>query len=338
MGKHEGSSLHCSNCETWTPSYLLLICSSCAKKVFCDKCIFSHSQQGHKIKDWRGNKLKAEDLSQKVEGSRSQTVDKEHHYFIQNTQISFLENNIVEVKNFVLQEPDSPRALEWKSELPEASPVKIIYPIPWWGDSGLVTLTANNAHLVSLRDKQVRSLPYPTVENFLIPYSMDWGVYDWCYWEEAEQLIRFTHNSEFTVPCKTKPYVKMTSSRWEFLAFVDKTDNQVIRVDVNTNAYSSVAFDIHQVSAIDCISCPWTDLMVLWSTRSQSLTALKLRESWIIDVSASWEISTNVICNVVLGSGLKFLPSVYVHDAKYRKKHKKDPDVNKIVDIFVIKL
>ena len=182
----------CFKCEQWTPPYLLLTCSSCSKKkkvkqVFCEKCILNHAQQGHKIIDWKGNKVEKDTLcladtnltglsaestphklvsNQVVNGQLNfRTLNTVTDFFGENYQVRFTGGDSVEVRRFSVLEPDAERIIEWTGSIEGASCVQRIMGT-CNRDFNAVALTWNKtAFLVSNRDKMVRPIDYPVMYN-----------------------------------------------------------------------------------------------------------------------------------------------------------------------------
>ena len=169
-------------------------------------------------------------------------------------------------------------------------------------------------------------------------YSVEWTKYDWCYWDDEKKQVVFSHNLDYKIPFSSKPSIKMSSVNW-LMCLIDQSSNDIFNFDLLENKHECIQLAVHKVENIDCVLNLRIDLFVMRSLQDRSLTVLRKKENgWTVSKIEHWEDDTRVMSNLVLGSGMKFLPAAYLKDAKQRKKEKKKHLKDQKMNVFLVRI
>ena len=136
----------------------------------------------------------------------------------------------------------------------------------------LIITDKNSAYLLVLQEKgiQLKKTELPSFKNILFPYSQNYrGELEWCYWNENDKSIIFTHNSQFRIECNFLPSVRRSnasdSSRLVFIT----AENNIIVADAQKNVYWTIPIGDSSPKII-CSTMIRDDLF-LWLSDDQSV-------------------------------------------------------------------
>ena len=101
------------------------------------------------------------------------------------------------------------------------------------------------------------SFPVPSFNHILLPYvvsllDLPTDTIYWCYWDEENELIRFSHNDTFVIKCDTLPRVTNSHQRNFYTLFFITDENNVIMADVHYSLYWVIPFN--STAHISCVS------------------------------------------------------------------------------------
>ncbi|XP_075257807.1 uncharacterized protein LOC142349868 isoform X2 [Convolutriloba macropyga] len=164
-------------------------------------------------------------------------------------------------------------------------------------DLTIVFLTKNKTYLFNPSDANMTlsTVPYPNKTHFLWPYYVhnqkNQTQPHWAYWEGG--VIRFTHNSSFTVQCESIPSVRMGQHVWCWLFFIS-SDNSVIVADIHNNR--DTRFTIPDIERISCVSFNYNALFIFSADGTYFYTVYCIQDFKLSEpVKHNWDNQSNVI-------------------------------------------
>ena len=149
-----------------------------------------------------------------------------------------------------------------------------IFPIE---DNLVVLFSDETAKLFCSDSSLVSPVRYPDCKHFLWPYSNDEleTIIDWCFWNPQKNRVCFSHEEDLGFNCTEMPKVRMSSSCWYILCFIEETEKRVVHVNIDEDSIIEIGQEVHNLPSIDSISCPSFNEIMFWSVFSKSLSMLR---------------------------------------------------------------
>ena len=121
----------------------------------------------------------------------------------------------------------------------------------------------------------------PTFKNILWPYetkSAEHVSTHWSYWDDSTKTIRFSHDNEFKIECKSQPFIRMSCTECDFLCFVDE-EKAIIMVQISKKRVELVPLSRHKIDEIDCVTVQSWSRLFVWTKSSKTISQLD-RKAW----------------------------------------------------------